>query len=154
MDLSNYVDGQELLAETEFPEEGSGFFVTVRHLSPKELRSLTGEAACQAVVIKGGRARPLDEAKGQAVIEAGMARLIHSWRGLTPEMAASLIPGLQVKKITADLAAQGLTEIPCEDENKLFLIRKAHGFIGHIERTAKEAELFRAREQEEETKNS
>lgn len=153
MKLQDYAAAEPLTVEAEFPpDSGSGFWVTVRFLPAAELRRLQNEAANKTFVLKGGSVRTKDE-EGQEVLDAGLARLIVSWRGLTPNLAAAWIPALNLRDLKAALKEQGVTEIPCEDENKLFLVRSVHGFSEFLRQTATEAELFLARQTEADAKN-
>lgn len=152
MNLQDFAAAEPQYFEAEFPEEGSGFWITLRYLPAEELRRLQRDAANKSLVVKGGQVRSKNE-EGQALINNGLARLIIAWRGLTPRLAASLVPGLKVNAFEKALKKEGLTEIPCEEENKLFLIRQAHGLAGFIEITAAEASNFQAEELEAQAKN-
>lgn len=146
MKLEDYAAAAETLTcETEFPE-GSGFVLTVRHLPPDEMRRVSAEAAAQGLTIKGGQVVPRS---GEDVLAVSVARQIAGWRGLTPAVAAQLVAGLQARKLEAD----GVTEIPCSDANKLFLVRKAQGLLQHIDRVATAVENYQADKLESEIKN-
>lgn len=146
MNISDYLrPGSELVCETEYPE-GSGWRLTVRYLPPDEMRRLTAEAAAQGLTLKGGRVVPRDDKDALAV---SVARQITGWRGLTPEVAAGLVAELDVGRLKAD----GVTEIPCTDEIKLLMVRKAQGLLQHIDRAATAVENYRADNLEQEIKN-
>lgn len=152
MNLKDFTTEKPLSFEAEFPEEGSGFWVVMRYLPAEELRRVQNEAANKSLVIKGNTVRSKNE-DGQAVINTGLARLILGWRGLTPKLAATLVPGFQVADCERALEQAGLTDIPCEHDNKLFLIKQAHGFAQFVQNSAAEAANFQARELAEEIKN-
>ena len=153
MKLQDYASEEPLEFEAEFPEDSdSGFVVTLRFMPAHELLRLQGEAINRTYVVKGGSVRQKNEA-GQAILDDGLARLITGWRGLTPTVLAGLVPGLKLAALEKDLKKQGLTEIPCEPENKLYLIGQAHGFAAFVKRTAAEAANFQAQEVQEQAKN-
>jgi len=152
MNLQDFAAVEPQHFEAEFPEEGTGFWITLRYLPAEELRRLQRDAANKSLVIKGGQVRSKNE-EGQALINDALARLIVAWRGFTPRLAASLVPGLKVGAIEKALKKEGLTEIPCEEENKLFLVRQVHGLAGFIETNSAEAANFQAEELEAQIKN-
>jgi hypothetical protein len=66
---------------------------------------------------------------------------------------ASLVPNLKQAALEKDLKKQGLHEVPCEPDNKLYLIRQVHGFALFLQNNATEAANFQAKELEEQAKN-
>lgn len=149
IDLTGFMAVEkDMIYEAEFPDTGSGFFVSLRYMPPDEIRRISQEAASK-ILVKGGQI----ESQQDASLETEVARRIVSWRGLTPERAASFIAGLKVEALRAALESDGMAEVPCTDQNKLLLVRKGRGFLPFVDRTATSVENYQEKRLEAEIKN-
>jgi hypothetical protein len=120
---------------------GNGFEIELAYLDKDELQKMLRESTR----IEWENHQRTEKVKDEIFVKK-LLPYIKAWRGLTPDVLATLLP-IDPAKIPVD-------EMPCTDENKRVLIERAYGFMDFIQEKITSLTRIREAQREAERKNS